>query len=653
MAKLIRTDSEITLTKDLTSDPFAVIFTSFLPGKLSVSAKARYLKEIESAIHKFEESCDSVLTRDHWLSIGSGFGAAITISGFTVLAPAALAVLSISAVAATGICIWEAFNTNSKLKPVTSSLKRHRLALASKEAIQWAYLWELAETDLFCAALDYASQGIMSQNQLFGREDEEPFDRAIDYIAQCKGISFEQAVEAARAIKQATPVALPVPEQQPVLVPATVFTDTDETDEELLVTDIADRVVPPAQDKYKWVDNFISNTALIWANQGGGKSWFVRYIAKLKKDRGYRVIVLDPDSNAAEWQGVESYHDFKDIERVLNWYLGELESRYKEFNHSQIKEEEWRRKLWTEGKAIALICEEMTTYTDFIQDQKMLSRFVRIGATKSRKQEMPITFVAHNNTQTCLGNISGLGNLIAKLLQLELFAEVDSVTLQPQASGKGAVKLDSSLEWRGVEIPKLDKKITVFGEGVKTNKEIVLEAPKSQQEEVEDETKVLDVPEEPVESIEAERKRLEEALNLEYEGNSGLERPNVRPSVRPSSTSPEPQSDPDRQVFLAIKQGRTDGRSKTQMCQQIFGCSDGGNSLRNAVVEFERIRDKFIYEWVIELHEEGMSKAQIVERIYGIHQLKQGVYKKKRPQEWAKVNDKINSILEEIEFGND
>ncbi|HCA94649.1 MAG TPA: hypothetical protein DEP38_08265, partial [Cyanobacteria bacterium UBA9226] len=138
-----------------------------------------------------------------------------------------------------------------------------------------------------------------------------------------------------------------------------------------------------------WINNFISQTALVWGNQGSGKSWMARYLAKLKKDRGYRVIVLDPDSNPSEWQGLESYHNFEDIERFLQWYVEELKARYSAFNSSTMKEQEWRDKLWRDRNAIAVICEEVTTYIDLISDKELLNQFFRLGLTKSRKQEMP------------------------------------------------------------------------------------------------------------------------------------------------------------------------------------------------------------------------------------------------------------------------
>jgi hypothetical protein len=224
----------------------------------------------------------------------------------------------------------------------------------------------------------------------------------------------------------------------------------------------------PAPSNKKWIDNFIRQTALIWGNQGSGKSWMARYIAKRKKDEGYRVVILDPDSNRAEWEGVESYHDFFEIAEFLSWYVEELKGRYKAFNASNMTEDAWRAKLWEEGKALALICEEVTTYVDLIEDKELLTQFFRLGLTKSRKQEMPLTFVSHNNNQTALGGIKGLANLIDKMLQLELQTDIDPDTLQPVASGKGAVKLDGSNQWGPVTLPQLEKKITNFGESQPT-----------------------------------------------------------------------------------------------------------------------------------------------------------------------------------------
>jgi hypothetical protein len=246
--------------------------------------------------------------------------------------------------------------------------------------------------------------------------------------------------------------------------PATKLNAIEARGSALLSTDGADPrdwTIKTLPCQYKWMGNFLHDSCLIWANQGGGKSWFARLLAWYKKQAGYRVIVLDPDSNFYEWQGVESYHDPEDIRATMAWYVQELKGRYKAFNNAPMGEEAWRKKLWKDGKAISIVCEEATTYKAVLGDEDLLREFYQLGLTKSRKQEMPLTIIAHNNTQSILG-IQGLGATIDKLLQIELIATRDPVTKKGKASGKGNLRLGESNDWEEVEIPQIASKITVF-----------------------------------------------------------------------------------------------------------------------------------------------------------------------------------------------
>ncbi len=271
------------------------------------------------------------------------------------------------------------------------------------------------------------------------------------FEAQTAGMSEEQKAEYIKQLREM---------KTPYLQGSQTLQGTIDPNDK--VTGSEQQAIAPQENKTAWVQNLIKQTALIWGNQGGGKSWLARYVALKKKEAGYRVIVLDPDSNRAEWKGVESYHSWEDIEKQIRDYVKELEERLKTFNNSSLSEDQWRQKLWLEGKALALICEEATTYGDFIKDEELLSLFGKLALTKSRKQEMPLTVVAHNNTQTCLFGIKGLYNLVSKMLQVECLALVDPITLQPKSTGKAKVKLDSSNEWLDVHLPTMTAKISDF-----------------------------------------------------------------------------------------------------------------------------------------------------------------------------------------------
>lgn len=226
------------------------------------------------------------------------------------------------------------------------------------------------------------------------------------------------------------------------------------------VEDVTSATINPG--KYAYIKGFLSSTCLSWGNQGGGKSWLVRYFVREKLLLGYRIIVFDPNSNQVSWEGVELYNSYAEIERMMRWYVNEVMERYTEFCASTFTEEDWRKQLWVQGQAISIICEEATTYADFIDDEKLLVKFVKVANTLSRKQEMPVTFVTHNNTQTCFGNIKGLGNVIARMQQIELIPTTDPKTNQQVASGRAKIKIDGSDKWDEVEVPKIDFKLINF-----------------------------------------------------------------------------------------------------------------------------------------------------------------------------------------------
>lgn len=114
--------------------------------------------------------------------------------------------------------------------------------------------------------------------------------------------------------------------------------------------------------------------------------------------------------------------------------------------------------------------------------------------------------------------------------------------------------------------------------------------------------------------------------------------------------------DPDWEIFQKIKEGRkrqtlSDGKktrkSPNKLCQEIFGLkSDGGNSMKAALKEYRRIRDKFAAVWIRELLEQEVGRHKIIEEIYNINTLKQSEYKKNNPTEWATINRVIQDIAQ-------
>ncbi|MFM6152388.1 MAG: hypothetical protein ACKPE3_05195, partial [Sphaerospermopsis kisseleviana] len=217
-------------------------------------------------------------------------------------------------------------------------------------------------------------------------------------------------------------------------------------------------------DDFEWVKSFLATTCLVWGNQGAGKSWLARYLLREKAAMGYKLVVLDPNSNNFEWQGVRLINSHSEIENYMREYVDEVMGRYEAFGKSSISEEEWRSTLWQQGKAVSVLCEEVSTYADFIEDKELISKFFKVALTLSRKQEMPVIFVAHNNTQSCLGNIKGLSNLIERSQQIQPLASINPINRQPMSSGKALLKIENSNDWLQVNLPKISEKIRNFAQ---------------------------------------------------------------------------------------------------------------------------------------------------------------------------------------------
>jgi len=340
--------------------------------------------------------------------------------------------------------------------------------------------------------------------------------------------------------------------------------DSLDVSNQIEATAVSEPQTETAPTLLPWFKSFLSSTALAWGNQGSGKSWFIRLLAQKKVEAGYWVIVFDPNSNSTEWRGVELHNTYKAIEEKMRWYVTEVMQRYEDFGKSTISEEEWRSQLWKDGKAVSVICEEATTYSDFIEDKELLTKFVKVAATLSRKQEMPATFVAHNNTQSCLGDIKGLANLIARMQQIQLFATTDPLTSQPVASGKALLRLDGSTEWMEVSTPKIERKITNFKVGKESNRA--------------DKPNDLDI----------QRELLNQAWQMPAAEPEPLNQPE-QASFNNSDERFTPLELPREKAIKLIKQMRTE-LNQTQVIESLWEVTKGGSvGWKKAYAEFKEL----------------------------------------------------------------
>ncbi|MBD2437326.1 hypothetical protein [Nostoc sp. FACHB-110] len=229
-----------------------------------------------------------------------------------------------------------------------------------------------------------------------------------------------------------------------------------------------------AADKYKWMQNTIGYPTLIFGGMGAGKSWTTREIIWHKRKAGWnRIIALDPHGTPVEWQGVELITGYEEISQFMQWYLGEMRDRYKAYRKSGMVEEQWTQHLRDTNQHFCVVAEEFTTWTDNIvepmpdncEDEKwkpdpdFVGKWFRCAMTESRKQLMIPLFVAHDRTMEILAKAKGLSRLRdSSLLEIELIPDIDEVTAEAKASGKGAIKLPGHGQWLPIELPPLTHK---------------------------------------------------------------------------------------------------------------------------------------------------------------------------------------------------
>ena len=500
--------SNIVHVGSIESEPFKNLFLKFIETQDtdSLQSKSETLAKFLKACEELENCGDNQQTILFWTSIGSTFSTYSCCAVLGAVNPIIGGLLAIGGISGAIGVIASSWQRKQKLAPIQSELKRYTLAMLCHKMLEWACIWEVVGVSKFLDSLYYAAKGSVTATGKFEhvKNNRTPLDVATHWLAGQSHLTVPELVQQFRDVKVGelqdtkssqllntksselqdtkssrgelfslaesptviqteSPTVIQaesptvIQAESPTVIQAespTVIQNTKKTkiDSEQIRTDS------------NWIKGFLSSTALVWGGQGSGKSWFVRHLVKLKVEFGYRVIVFDPNSNRSEWFGVELVNSYPEIEKMMRWYVGEVMQRYETFGNSEMSEEDWRSQLWQNNQTVTVICEEMTTYSDFIEDTELLTKFFKVAATLSRKQEMPCIFVSHNNTQGCLLDVKGLHQTINRLQQIQLLATTDPTTSQPVSSGQGLIKLDGSDTWSRVQLPHIAFKITQFRE---------------------------------------------------------------------------------------------------------------------------------------------------------------------------------------------
>lgn len=147
------------------------------------------------------------------------------------------------------------------------------------------------------------------------------------------------------------------------------------------------------------VDHFC---VLVFGGQNGGKTTAASQIVKARRERGDRVIILDPHAEKGQWQGLEvigAGMDYQSIDNFMAWYFQECERRY------QILRDKGRKAVEKLG-AICLVAEELSNYAKRCKNS---GDFIQACLSDNRKIYFNCLFISHGRTLALTGGAQGTG----------------------------------------------------------------------------------------------------------------------------------------------------------------------------------------------------------------------------------------------------
>ncbi len=203
---------------------------------------------------------------------------------------------------------------------------------------------------------------------------------------------------------------------------------------------------------YQWVEEAISYcSVLIFGGSDSGKTTLASHIIKAKKDRGDRIIVLDPHAEKGQWEGLEvigAGMDYEAVDDALNWYYSECEQRYK------VLAREGREAVKARGR-VCIVTEELTNYA---QRCKNAGNYLQAAMSDNRKIFLDSLMVAHNRTLSKLGGAKDM-----RQQRDDALLEIKLIPPSLTASRQAFIKLPGQ-DFKPVSLPTWET-ITSFSTG--------------------------------------------------------------------------------------------------------------------------------------------------------------------------------------------
>ncbi|MBE9056345.1 type IV secretion system DNA-binding domain-containing protein [Sphaerospermopsis sp. LEGE 08334] len=150
-----------------------------------------------------------------------------------------------------------------------------------------------------------------------------------------------------------------------------------------------------------WVTHAIDYfCVMVWGAQGSGKTTAASHIIKGKKQRGDKIIILDPHAAKGQWEGLEVIGaglDYEEIDNFMKWYDDECQRRY------QLLRKEGEEAVKKLG-SICVVAEELTNYAKRCKNS---ADFIQACLSDNRKIFFSAIFISHGRTLALTGGSQG------------------------------------------------------------------------------------------------------------------------------------------------------------------------------------------------------------------------------------------------------
>ncbi|MBW4600689.1 MAG: hypothetical protein KME29_14100 [Calothrix sp. FI2-JRJ7] len=210
-------------------------------------------------------------------------------------------------------------------------------------------------------------------------------------------------------------------------------------------------------EQYQWIYKLLKLPfRVLSGEQGSGKSTLERLMIRLLKEDGYHVVIINPETNPAVWEGVQVLADAESINEFMGAFPEDIRGRQQQARDYKIDEDDYLNhiadKSGLEGK-VAIFLMEANTYEIHGVDPELWAAFLKQSLTNIRKWGYTVCLTAHSDNQTSISSkLAGFSKMIDSAPRVDCIAIADSKTGEATSSGKALLKMKGIKDENPVQV---------------------------------------------------------------------------------------------------------------------------------------------------------------------------------------------------------